>query len=76
MAVSHVYDYLFLLFCMLGISYTHRGLLCEGLSSQDVDGGYALFESIPDDKEYSDTNPLNFLSNVLHVFGIRSTKCH
>ena len=41
---------------MLGISYTRRGLLCEGLSSQNVDRWYAMFESLPDDRESCDTN--------------------
>ena len=40
----------------LDISYTLRGLLCEGLSSKNVDGGYALFESLPDDRSSRDTN--------------------
>ena len=46
----------FLLFGMLGISYTRRGLLCGGLSSQNVDVGYALFGSLPDDRASRDTN--------------------
>ena len=41
---------------MLVISYTRRGLLCGGLSSKNVDGGYDLFESLPDDRAYRDTN--------------------
>ena len=41
---------------MLGISYTRRGMLCEGLSSKNVDRGYALFESFPDDRASRDTN--------------------
>ena len=41
---------------MLGISYTRRGLLCEGLSSQNFDGGYAMFDSLPDDRASRDTN--------------------
>ena len=41
---------------MLGISSTRRGLLCEGLFSQNVDGRYALFESLLDDRASSDTN--------------------
>ena len=57
---------MFLLLGMLGISYIHRGLLCEGLSSQNFDGGCALFECIWDDKAYGDTN-LQFSSVVLKV---------
>ena len=41
---------------MLGISYTRRGLLCEGLSSKNVDGGCALFESLLGDRASRDTN--------------------
>ena len=41
---------------MLGISYTRSGLFCEDLSSQNVEGGYALFESLPDDRASRDTN--------------------
>ena len=33
-----------------GTSYTRRGLLCEGLSSQSVDGGCAMFGSPLDDR--------------------------
>ena len=66
MAVFHIYDLLFLLFGMLGTSYTPRGLLCEGLSSQNVDGGCALFEFILDDRAYHDTN-LQFSSVVPQV---------
>ena len=51
---------------MLGISYTRPGLLCEGLSSQNVDGGYALCESILDDRAYGETN-LQFSSVVPQV---------
>ena len=55
-AVCHISDYLFLFFCMLGIYYTRCGLLCEGLSSQNVDGGYGLCKSLPDDRAYCGTN--------------------
>ena len=41
---------------MLGTSYTRCGLLCEGLPSQIVDGGCALFESLRDDRASGDTN--------------------
>ena len=51
---------------MLVISYTLRGLLCEGLSSQNVDGGCALFEFILDDRASHDTN-LHFSSVVPQV---------
>ena len=57
---------LFLLFGMLGISYTRRGLLCEGLSSQNVDGRCDLFEFILDDRASHDTN-LQFSSVVPQV---------
>ena len=49
-------DKLLLLFGMLGIFYTRRGLFCKGLSSQNVDGGYALIEYHPDDRASRDTN--------------------
>ena len=51
---------------MLGISYTHRGLLCEGLYSQNFDGGCALFEFLLDDRASRDTN-LQFSSVVPRV---------
>ena len=51
---------------MLGTSYTHRGLLCGGLSSQSVDGECALFESPLDDRASHDTN-LQFSSVVPEV---------
>ena len=57
---------------MLGISYTHRGLLCEGLSSKNVDVGCALFEFLLDYIASDDTN-LQFSSVVPDVrffFGI------
>ena len=41
---------------MLGISYTRRGLLCEGLSSKNVDRGYAMCESLLDDRASHDAN--------------------
>ena len=49
-------DKLLLLFGMLGVSYKRIGLLCEGLSSQNVDGGCALFEFLLDDRASHDTN--------------------
>ena len=52
-----------LLLTMLDTSYTRRGLLCEGLSNQNVDGGYSLCKSLPDDRAYRDTN-LEFSSVV------------
>ena len=63
MAVCHISDLLFLLFGMLGTSYTRRGLFCEGLSSQSVDGGYVLFGSLLDDRASHDNN-LQFSSVV------------
>ena len=51
---------------MLGISYTRRGLLCEGISSQNIDGGCALFEFLLDDRAFYDTN-LQFYSVVPQV---------
>ena len=51
---------------LTGKSYTRRGLLCEGLSSQDVDGGCDLFESLLDDRTSHDTN-LQFSSVVPQV---------
>ena len=41
---------------MLGTYYTRRGMLCKGLSSQNVDGEYALLESLPDDRASRETN--------------------
>ena len=41
---------------MLGISYTHRGMLGEGLFSQNVDWGYALSESLLDGRASRDIN--------------------
>ena len=63
MAVCHISDFSFLLFGMLDTSYTRRGLLCEGLSSQSVDGGCVLFGSPLDDRASHDTN-LQFSSIV------------
>ena len=51
---------------MLGNSYIRRGLLCKVHSSQNVDRGYALFESFPDDRASCDTN-LQFSSVVPQV---------
>ena len=56
MAVCHVFDSLLLLFGKLGISYTRRVLLCEGLSSHNVDKGCAIFKSIVYDRASRDTN--------------------
>ena len=64
--IFHISDLLFLLFFMLGTSYTRHGLLCEGLSSQSVEGGCALFESPLDDRASHDTN-LQFSSVVPQV---------
>ena len=41
---------------MLGTSYTRRGLLCESLSSQNVDGGCDLLEFLLDDRASHDAN--------------------
>ena len=59
---------------MLVISYTHRGLLCEGLSSKSFDGGCALFEFLLGDRASHDTN-LQFSSvvpklSIFFYFGI------
>ena len=59
---------------MLGTSYKRRGLFCEGLSSQNVDGGCALFGSPLDDRASHDTN-LQFSSvlpqvSIFCYFGI------
>ena len=62
----HISDLLFLLFGMLGTSYTCRGLLGEGFSSQSVDERCALFESPLDERAYHDTN-LQFSSVVPQV---------
>ena len=51
---------------MLDTSCTRRGLLCKGLSSQNVDGGCALFEFLLDDRASHDTN-LQFSSVVPEV---------
>ena len=54
---------------MLGISYTLHGLLCEGLSSQNVDGGCALFESLLDDRSSHDTNlQFSFVGPGVSIF--------
>ena len=66
MAVCHISDLLFLLFGMLGTSYARRGLLCQGLSSKNVDGGCALLEFILDDRASNDTN-IKFSSVVPQV---------
>ena len=60
---------MFLLFEMLGIYYTPRGLLCEGLSSKNVEGGYALFESLLDDRSSRDTDiKLSFVVPQVSIF--------
>ena len=66
MAVCHISDLLFLLFGKLGTSYTRRGILCEGFSSQNIDGGYVLCNSLLDDRAYRDTN-LQFSCVVTQV---------
>ena len=54
---------------MLGTSYTRCGLLCKGLSSQNVDGEYALFESLPYDRASHDTNlKFSFLVPQVIIF--------
>ena len=54
---------------MLGISYTRRRLLCKGLSSQNVDGGCALFEFLLDDRASHDTNlKFSFVVPQLSIF--------
>ena len=66
MAACHISDYLFWLFGTLVTSYTRYGLLCKGLSSKNVDGEYALCESLKDDRASCDTN-LQFYFVVLWV---------
>ena len=56
LGVCNISDWLFFIFGMLGTSYTRYGLLCKGLSSKNVDGDYALCESLPDGRAYCDTN--------------------
>ena len=41
---------------MLINSYTSYGLLCEGLSSQNFDGEYAMCQSLQDDIASHDSN--------------------
>ena len=54
---------------MLGIFYTRRGMLCEGLSSQNVDGGYVLCESLQDGRASCDTNlQLSFVVPQVSIF--------
>ena len=59
---------------MLGISYTRRGLLCEGLSIQNIDEGYVMFESLLDDRASCDTNLLFYFVvpqvSIFCYFGI------
>ena len=66
MAVFHISDLLFLFFGMLDISYKRRGLLYKGLSSQNADGGCALFGFLLYDRASHDTN-LQFSSVVPEV---------
>ena len=66
MAVCQISDLSFLLSGKLDTSCTRRGLLCEGLSSQSVDRGCALFKSPLDDRASHDTN-LQFSSVVPQV---------
>ena len=47
---------MFLIFDMLGTSYTHRGLLCGVLLSRNVDREYDLCKSLPDYRASRDTN--------------------
>ena len=51
---------------MLGISYTRRGLLWEGLYSQNVDGGCDMLEFLLDYRAFHDTK-INFTSVVSQV---------
>ena len=59
---------------MLGISYTYCGMLCEGLSGHNVDRGYDLLESLPDDRASRDTNlQISFIlpqESIFCYFGI------
>ena len=66
MAVFHISDLMILIFGMFGTSYTCRGLFCEGLSSQNIDGRCALFEFLLDDRASHDTN-IQFSSIVPQV---------
>ena len=60
---------------MLATSYTRYGLLCEGLSSQNVYREYALCESLQDDRAYCDTNVKFFFSAVgKHILLFRDIK--
>ena len=54
---------------MLGVSYTRRGLLCEGLFSQNFDVWYSLFESLLDDRSSRDTDiKLSFVVPQVSIF--------
>ena len=66
MAVCHISDLSFLLSGELDTSCTRRGLLCEGLSSQNVDEGCVMFGSPLDDRASRDTI-LQFSSVVPEV---------
>ena len=63
-----------LLFGTFVLSYTRRVLLCEGLSSQNFYGWWALFESLSDDRAYRDTNlKFSFVVpqvSIIFYFGI------
>ena len=41
---------------MFGTTYTSRGMLCEGLSSRNVDRDYDMCKSLQYDRAYHDTN--------------------
>ena len=66
MAVCHISDLSFLLSGKLDTSCKRRGLLCEGLSNQSVDGCCVLFRSPLDDRASHYTN-LQFSSVVPEV---------
>ena len=54
---------------MLGTSYIRCGLLCEGLSSQNFDGEYALCKSLTDDRASYDTDlPFSLLVPQVSIF--------
>ena len=66
MAVCHISDLSFLLSGKLDTSFTCRGLLCKGLSSQSIDGACVMFGSPLDDRASHDTI-LQFSSIVSEV---------
>ena len=54
---------------MLGISYIRLGMLCEVLSSKNVDIGYDLFEYLWDDRASRDTNlQFSFIVPQVSIF--------